>query len=1331
MPDSDARYSALYSPADLLETLLDGSLTGIALLRPLYAAEDETKLIDLAYVRLNAAAQQAMQLPEYPADSVLVLHPDANASGLFNFYQTTFQTGEAGRYTLNYQRNEANSYLHLAAKRSGQVLVVNISEATHAGRAKEVGPPACVEDEGLTSIFNALPEAYLLLSPDLLIEAASDSYLAATLTQRGELLGQHLFAAFPDNPETPEAKGVQNLRDSLEQVRTMSQPHEMALQHYDVPDPKNPGQFVERYWLPRNTPVLDAQGRLRHYIHSVINVTESIRVEAELRESRAREVVSQAAIDRERQVLQAVIQQAPVGICLLEGESQMVTAANKQIGALWGYTPEQVVGKPLLEAVPALRGQGFTELIAEVAHTLVPYVGREVPAQLGQPGRQETRYFDFVFQPLYDGEDAMLGVLGILTDTTTQVRARQGVERNEAQLQRLNQQLEAANQALLTAAQTAEDAQAEAETQRQRLYDILEQLPASISTYYGPNHVYQFVNPRYQHLFPARTLQGRAIREALPELEGQQYFELLDQVYQTGELFYGYEVETWVALTETGKLEQRYFNVFLQALRDGQGDVNGLLNFAYDVTEQVQARRQAEHSQQQVERLNQELAAANEELFVANEEVRANINELQLTEQALLELNNDLETRVAERTQQVRQAQQEVERQRARLERFFMQAPAAICILDGPDLVYELVNPGYQQLFPGRELQGRSILEALPEIADNAVYQTLRQVYDTGVTHEEQALLIPIRRPEDGVLEDRYFNYVQQARYNEHGQIDGILVFAFEVTTEVQVRQRAEALQAEVLAGVQRIAQEREAFYQVFEQTPASIALLRGPEHQVQYHNPAYQQLFPGRNMRGLTIAEIQPDALAQGFVALLDNVYQTGETFYGNEVLLIIDQPGGRPAKDSYFNFNYQAYRENGLIVGVSVFAYDVTEQVWARQQREAQQAQLRAMFEQAPVAIGVFQGSEYLVEVANPALCRIVGRASAQLVGRPLFKAVPEANDQGFQAVLDKVRQMGRGEVAQEVPVQIQTRPNGSEEIKYFNFAYEPLRDGQGNIISVAVVASDVTEQVLTRQQVEQSQVQVQELNEELATINEELQGTNVELGTANQQLIRTNVDLDNFIYTASHDLRAPIANIEGLLHALTQQLPEASATDTQVLTILQMMQGAVERFQKTIDHLTDVTKLQKEHVQPSQAVNLAAVVEEVCLDLAPLLKSTQARLDVDVAHCPTISFSQKNLRSVVYNLLSNALKYRHPDRVPHVRLRCQQTDSHAELSVQDNGLGLTAPQQARLFGMFQRLHDHVEGTGIGLYMVKRMVENGGGHIQVESQLGVGSTFTISFPR
>ena len=121
---------------------------------------------------------------------------------------------------------------------------------------------------------------------------------------------------------------------------------------------------------------------------------------------------------------------------------------------------------------------------------------------------------------------------------------------------------------------------------------------------------------------------------------------------------------------------------------------------------------------------------------------------------------------------------------------------------------------------------------------------------------------------------------------------------------------------------------------------------------------------------------------------------------------------------------------------------------------------------------------------------------------------------------------------------------------------------------------------------------------------------------------------------------------------------------------------------------------------------------------------------QLTVDVAPDLRVRWTPKDLRSIVYNLLSNAVKYRDSGRRCAVQVRAAHENGGVTLEVQDNGLGLTNQQQSQLFGIFRRLHTHVDGTGVGLYMVKRMVENGGGTITLQSQAGVGTTFRVTFP-
>jgi signal transduction histidine kinase len=957
----------------------------------------------------------------------------------------------------------------------------------------------------LLPVFNAQPGATLLLSPAWQIVGASDDYLAATLTERTAIVGKFIFDAFPDNPQAPEANAVANVRASLLQVLATKQPHEMAPQHYDVPDPAQPGRFVERHWLPRHTPVLDAAGQVQFIIQSVQDITANRVAERLLRDSQASE----------------------------------------------------------------------------------------------------------------------------------------------------------------------RDARADAHAQRQHLHNVLMAVPALVATYRGPDHVFELVNPRYQEFMPTRHLQGLPIRQALPELEGQGIFEQLDRVYRTGEVHFDPEQETWVDLTDTGRLEQRYFSVLFQALRDGEGRITGLLNFAYDITEQVLARRQ------------------------------------------LQQLNQELETRVAERTHEAEDARAVAVEQRNRLLRLFSQAPAEINLFQGPEHVWTLVHPRTQALVPNRRLQGLARRLALPELPE-AQHASFDHVYRTG---EPVHLLETTQRLDhfqNGELHEQYYDLTLQPKFGATGHIEGVMSFAINVTERVRARQQAESLQTEVLAAAQRQAQEREALFHILADTPAAVAVLRGPEHRFEYVNAAYQQLFPERQLTGRPVAEALPETEEAGFLTQLNRVYRTGDTFFGQELPMRLEPGDGRPAQQVNYTFTYQAYRENGQIAGISIFAFDVTEQVLAREQREAERQQLHHLFMEAPAPIVILDGPDLVLQLVNPAYQRIFpGRA---LLGKPVLAALPEIAQAPIYQHLRGVYDTGETFVAQELPLQLARHDAGPLEELFFSFTYQARRNTHGAVDGVLVFAHEVTDQVQARRVVEEGGQQARALAEELAD--------------ANEQLVRTNVDLDNFIYTASHDLKAPIANIEGLLYLLQEELPAGVTQQENVGPTLTRMLGSVERFKRTIDHLTEVSKLQKEHTPATSMVNLAAVIEDVRQDLVPLLQATGARLLVDVPALPAIHFSEKNLRSIVYNLLSNAVKYRSPDRTPIVDVRGHILPGYTVLEVHDNGLGLAPAHLPRLFTMFQRFHDHVEGTGIGLYMVKRMVENAGGRIEVHSQLGAGTTFYVFLP-
>ena len=249
--------------------------------------------------------------------------------------------------------------------------------------------------------------------------------------------------------------------------------------------------------------------------------------------------------------------------------------------------------------------------------------------------------------------------------------------------------------------------------------------------------------------------------------------------------------------------------------------------------------------------------------------------------------------------------------------------------------------------------------------------------------------------------------------------------------------------------------------------------------------------------------------------------------------------------------------------------------------------------------------------------------------------------------------------------------------------------------------------------------------ELEERVKKRTEELSKKNKELETKNKELSKVNNDLDNFIYTASHDLKAPISNIEGLITALFLEIDDENP---ELEKIRNMTTASIMKFKSTLADLTEISKVQKDNSEDVQLVNLDSLLKEVKSDIEAIISKSHAQINIDL-EVEEVKFSSKNMRSILYNLLSNAVKYCSPDRTPVIHVSTKVNGNFTVLSVTDNGLGINPAYKNKLFGMFKRLHDHVEGSGIGLYIVKRIVENNGGKIEVDSELNVGTTFRVYF--
>ncbi|QKG52893.1 response regulator [Hymenobacter sp. BRD67] len=255
-------------------------------------------------------------------------------------------------------------------------------------------------------------------------------------------------------------------------------------------------------------------------------------------------------------------------------------------------------------------------------------------------------------------------------------------------------------------------------------------------------------------------------------------------------------------------------------------------------------------------------------------------------------------------------------------------------------------------------------------------------------------------------------------------------------------------------------------------------------------------------------------------------------------------------------------------------------------------------------------------------------------------------------------------------------------------------------------------------------------QQLRESLDALEEtrrEISAKNALLTAANQQLARTNADLDNFVYAASHDLKQPVNNLYGLFEELRRS---ADFHDPAAAKMWQLVDDSLSVLATTITDLATVVQVERQPAElPKEPVALADVAAEVQQTLHIQLLNTHAVIQTDFAELPLVEYVHSNLRTILLNLVGNALKYRHPARVPLVQIRTRSLAGCPVLEVQDNGLGIDLDKHgAELFQLFRRFHpEAAAGTGVGLFLVNRLVVIHGGHIEVASEPGCGTTFSV----
>lgn len=414
---------------------------------------------------------------------------------------------------------------------------------------------------------------------------------------------------------------------------------------------------------------------------------------------------------------------------------------------------------------------------------------------------------------------------------------------------------------------------------------------------------------------------------------------------------------------------------------------------------------------------------------------------------------------------------------------------------------------------------------------------------------------------------------------------------------------------------------------------------------------------------------------------------------------------------EDVYWTYSYSPIDDEDSphgIGGVLVVCTETTEQVLANQRMAAERDQLGQLFEQAPSFMTLLSGPHHRFEIANPSYLKLVG--GRNVVGKTLAEALPEAVEQGYQALLDSVYASGEAYIAKGAKFSYQGSPGAPGAERFVDFVYQPIKGRDGSVTGIFVEGADVTDRETADAALRASEAKYRELAQALA---------------------RSNQAKDEFLATLAHELRNPLAAIR---NALTLQ--RRARHDERILESSgDIIERQMAQMVHLIDDLMDLSRLTRGSVElKREPLSLMDVVRQAVEASHAGVEQAGHRL---VARLPerdcVVEADETRLIQVLSNLINNAAKF--TPHGGHIEVSLQGEAEVAVLSVRDDGIGIAPGMLESVFDMFaqvQRSHDHVGGgLGIGLTLVRQLVERHGGSVEAHSAgLGRGSEFVVRLP-
>jgi PAS domain S-box-containing protein len=408
---------------------------------------------------------------------------------------------------------------------------------------------------------------------------------------------------------------------------------------------------------------------------------------------------------------------------------------------------------------------------------------------------------------------------------------------------------------------------------------------------------------------------------------------------------------------------------------------------------------------------------------------------------------------------------------------------------------------------------------------------------------------------------------------------------------------------------------------------------------------------------------------------------------------------------------------RLTGEPIAVGAVMRDLRTEVAAKKALEESEKNFRTLVMQAPVGICILKGEDFIVEIANDTFLDIADKQRDEVIGKKVVETFPEATRHGFDALLKGVFTKGEPFYGKEFEV-FQERNNVVRRI-YVDFTFQPMREADGSVSRIMNLSIDVTDKVLARKRLQESE---EDLQRRVAERTAELE--------------KKNKELEEFTYVSSHDLQEPIRKIKIFREMIKERDFHNLSEFSQVR--FEKVGETIDRMSKSLRDLLNFASLSKE--EQAEPVDLNIILHNVENDLELIIEQKGAIIHKTAL--PVIHAIPQQIHQLFYNLVNNALKFSKDGVHPQIYIKAENADkavvsnhqpdaskAYYLFSVSDNGIGFEQEKAEKIFGMFQRLHrkEEYSGTGVGLALCKKVATNHGGSIWAQSEPGQGATFFV----